>query len=70
VASPPIVELEDVAEVTEEHGPGYTADEVERGDFPPLLSLLPAELAAEVAAFRFADGEPLYTPRLRSVKAA
>jgi hypothetical protein len=58
----------DAAEVTSERGPGYTNEEVERGDYPPLLSLLPAELAAEIAAARYPDGEPVYTPRLRSVR--
>lgn len=45
---------------------GYTAEQVERGDYPPILSLLSPELAAEVAAARI-GGEPLHVPRLRLV---
>lgn len=44
----------------------YTAEQVERGEYPPLLSLLSPDLASEVAAARV-GGEPLYTPRLRSI---
>jgi hypothetical protein len=45
---------------------GYTEEQVERGDYPPILSLLTPELRAEVAAARI-GGEPLYVPRLRLV---
>jgi hypothetical protein len=62
-----VVKVQDAAEVTAERGPGYTDEEVARGDYPPILSLLSPELAAEVAAMKI-GGEPLYTPRLRVVK--
>lgn len=48
---------------------GYTVEQVERGEYPPLLSLLSPDLAAEVSAARV-GGEPLLTTRLRSVRAA
>lgn len=60
------IELLDSAEVTSEvpPGTGYTAEQVARGEYPPLLSLLPPELAAEVSDIRI-NGEPLVESALR-----
>ena len=43
---------------------GYTDEQVAAGDFPPIMSLLTPELAAEVAAAKV-NGEHLYRPALR-----
>lgn len=58
-----------VDEVTQEYlaEDGYTSEQVDHGDFPPIMSLLSPELAAEVAAARVND-EPLYRPMLRTVR--
>ncbi len=40
---------------------GYTEEQVSNGDYPPIVTLLTPELAAEVAAAR-SDGRPLYVP--------
>ena len=40
---------------------GYTREQVRRGEYPPLLTLLPRALANDVRAARI-DGEALHTP--------